>query len=88
MHQAHGVTCPHLTTEKTCAVYAERFAPDQPVVKAMSLYVIGDELHTLYCFRITALIEKGLLHPDVEARCCYAHPELLDHNETLSDPEE
>lgn len=80
--------CPHLQHDKRCGIYEERFAPDKPAIVQVALYVIQDEWKALTCARISELIGRNLLDPEVEAGCCYAHPELLERDYVLSDPEE
>jgi hypothetical protein len=38
-----------------------------------------------YCGRIEDIIAAGVLHPEVAAKCCYAHPELLNKTGAESD---
>lgn len=79
--------CPKQAEDGSCSIYATRYAGDDPT----PLVVVGqwktDRLRTVdgdpvvmpfYCGRIEDLIGAGVLHPEVESQCCYAHPELLE----------
>ena len=77
-----GAVCPHLHDDKRCAIYAERFADDQPEDQLVAITqspTTGDpKLISFICTRIEALIRDRKLPKAIEDQCCYAHPELLE----------
>lgn len=75
---ADDVVCQHLK-DGACSIYRERFADSAPDSQCVGLYVDrAGELKAFVCNRIMNIIGKGLMDPEVEAGCCYAHPELLE----------
>ena len=80
-----GRVCPHLRDDKKCAIYAERFADDQPddqLVAITQSATSGDPtLISFICTRIEVLIRDNRLPKAIADQCCYAHLELLlcDH---------
>lgn len=85
------VACPNLTPEKTCGVYSERYhgaARDQDLVvvgywrsRRYRDLSGGGATRPFWCGRITEILRRKALPPEVEANCVYAHPELLDQLE-------
>ncbi len=76
-----SVPCPHLTEEKLCDIYAERFTKEQPDLVLVGLVHINERQTIEFkCGRIEQLLEKKHLPPEVEAQCCFAHPKLLQED--------
>lgn len=78
-------SCPKLTKDNLCSIYQERFAEGQPAEKLISIFrskIRGANGQIVFkamsCGRIAKLITDKKLPPEVEAQCCFAHPELLD----------
>lgn len=80
------IFCPNLTAEKACGVYPKRYAEGMP-----DLVVVGywrsrkyreldgtPATRPFFCGRITEILSRKALPPEVEEQCCWAHPELLD----------
>lgn len=80
------VRCGRLGANNLCSVYDARYNADSPDVVIVGYYrsskykdLAGDAaLRPFYCGRIADLIKNKLLHEDVIAQCCFAHPELLE----------
>lgn len=82
------VRCPRQADDGTCTVYDRRYS--EPLVH-QKLVVVGQwksqarrdidgALITFpfYCGHIKDIIASGSLPEEIEAQCCYAHPELLE----------
>lgn len=80
------VMCPHLTPEKKCNCYKERYAAGQPDLVVVGYWksrayrdLKGNKAtRPFWCGRIRQLLATGVLPDDVVAGCVYAHPELLE----------
>ena len=71
--------CPQLTAEKTCAIYRERFLEGLPYsVKFLAPHRNRLHVVNITCGNVMDIIDAGDLLPEIAARCCYVHPELLD----------
>lgn len=84
--EGEPIPCPHLTEDKTCGIYAERYregADDLVVVgyfksrKYKELDGITPATRPYVCGRMHQLLAAGAVPPDIAKGCCIAHPELL-----------
>jgi hypothetical protein len=50
---------------------------------AVGHFQFQGRLHPFICGKIADVIKAGLLPQDIEAQCCYAHPELLEMDDDL-----
>ena len=81
-----SVRCPRLKDDNTCGVYKERYADYQPRLVVVGTF-ISRKLKRLdgeyaerpfVCGFIEDILKAGALPKEIEAGCCYAHPELLE----------
>lgn len=71
--------CPRLTEDCKCSIYEQRFGPDSAHVEIVGwAEKYPGTVLPFICSRIEQLIKDKHLPDDVEAQCCYAHPELLE----------
>jgi hypothetical protein len=89
-----SVRCPKQASDGSCSVYKDRYGGENPAPlvvvgqwKTSRLRTIDGEpvVMPFYCGRIEDIIAAGVLHPEVAAKCCYAHPELLNKTGAESD---
>ena len=80
------VRCPHLTEEKTCGVYGERYAPGMPDLVVVGYFKSRHKqldgqpaTRPFWCGRMKQLFAAGMIPPDVAAGCCVIRPELLNN---------
>lgn len=84
------IKCPRLAEDNSCSVYHKRYGElvHEPLVvvgrwqSKVRKDIDGNPVDLpFYCGHVKDIIEKGWMPKDVEAQCCYAHPELLDMEE-------
>lgn len=80
-HHLTGIDCPQLAEDKSCKCYAERFADGMGDLVFVGRVEINETQGIDFlCGRIANLIKAKALPEDVEAGCCFAHPELLQRD--------
>lgn len=81
------IRCPKLAEDNSCSVYDRRYKElvDEPLVvvgqwqSKVRKTIDGEPVtYPFYCGHVKTIIANGHMAKEVEAQCCYAHPELLD----------
>lgn len=78
LYKPDPIPCPCLASDCTCSIYEERFREGAPALMAVGHFQFQGRLRPFICGKIVEVIKAGLLPQDIEAQCCYAHPELLE----------
>lgn len=81
------VPCPNRDpVSKLCNIYESRYKPGAPAVEIVGFHRLERSarafpvFRALACGRILDIIARKELPPEVEAQCCFAHPELLERD--------
>ena len=77
LYKPHPIPCPRLAPDCSCSIYEERFRDGSPAVVTVGFFRLRGDLRPFACGKIEDTIKEGLLAQEIEAQCCYAHPELL-----------
>lgn len=77
LYKPHPIPCPCLASNATCSIYEDRFREGSPAAVQVGHFLFKGELRPFICGKIMDVIQAGLLPKEIEAQCCYAHPELL-----------
>lgn len=87
-----SVSCPHLTQEKTCGVYHERYKPGSDDLVVVGYWksrryrdLSGKPVdRPFWCGRMAQLHKAGMIPSEIESGCAIIHPELLEVHENTS----
>lgn len=76
----HPVTkqrCPRQADDGSCSIYDLRYREGHPKREEVGAYMWRGKMVVFECGTIEELISSKTLAPEIEAQCCFAHPELL-----------
>lgn len=78
-HPVTKVRCPKQADDGSCSIYEHRYVRIGALKQeTVALYEHQGRTLKFECGQILDLIAAKMLAPEVEAQCCYAHPELLN----------